>query len=87
MNRLLRSQTLKRLALSARRYEGREFLFEIPEKEAEIKRDYKVGEQGEFSYNNTRTFPPEYQPWKLNYDGTGMLIVWVSAFVYGRLQF
>lgn len=86
MNRLFRSSALRRLALSARRYEGQEFLFETPTKEVAYKRDYKVGEEGQFSHNNVRTFPPEYEPWRTNYDGTGMLVAWVVAFVYGRLK-
>lgn len=86
MNRLFRSSVLRRLAVSARRYEGQEFLFETPSKEVAYKRNYKVGEEGQFGYNNVRTFPPEYEPWRTNYDGTGMLIVWVVGFVYGRLQ-
>lgn len=39
------------------------------------KRDYAPNEQAQSSYQALRDFPEEYEPWRINYYGNGILIV------------
>lgn len=44
------------------------------------KRDYKPGEQGEFSYKDEYQFPKNYEPWRFNYNGSFLMAGFFAAF-------
>jgi len=38
-------------------------------------REYAPNEQATSSYRNLRDFPEDYEPWRINYYGNGVVIV------------
>jgi hypothetical protein len=84
MNRLVRRIATHRLDTLARRFNFREFP-EKPVREESYKRDYKPGEEGEFGYKDKKEFPPEYEPWRFNYYGSGLMIAAFATFCLGIL--